>query len=244
MPRRPQDGNSPARARNRPAKRNGDTGRTIHARIYGAIIDHRIPPGTALLEEELAAAFGVSRTIVRKVLQQLAHERLVDVVPNKGASVAKPSAEEARQIFDARRALERILIERLAAQAGEAEIDELRRIVERERAANEAGDKHQRLTLSGDFHRRLAALAGNGVLAEFLNELVSRTSLIIALYESPGAVPCSHTEHMEIVDALKRHDAKKAAQYMDHHLQHIEAQIDLSEAPAEVDFKSLFRKRG
>ena len=244
MARRPQDANSPRRMKPRPAKRDGDSGRAIHARIYGAIIDHRIPPGTALLEEELAAAFGVSRTIVRKVLQQLAHERLVDLVPNKGASVARPSAEEARQIFDARRALERTLIERVVAQAGETDIDDLRRIVECEKAANEAGDKHQRLTLSGDFHRRLASLAGNNVLAGFLNELVSRTSLIIALYESPGAVPCSHTEHMEIVDALKRRDAKKAMQYMDHHLQHIEAQIELTDTPAEVDFKSLFRKRG
>jgi DNA-binding GntR family transcriptional regulator len=240
MPRRPQDSRS---SRRFPPKRDGDTGRGIHARIYGAIIDHRIPPGTALLEEELAAAFGVSRTIVRKVLQQLSHERLVDLVPNKGASVAKPSAEEARQIFDARRVVEKILIERVVAQAGETDIEGLQRIVESEKTAHQKGDKHVRLTLSGDFHRQLARIAGNDVLAGFLNELVSRTSLIIALYESPGAVPCSHTEHSEIADALKRRDARKAVQYMDHHLQHIEAQIELTDTPAQVDFKSLFRKR-
>ena len=59
------------------------------------------------------------------------------------------------------------------------------------------------MRLSGDFHRELAALAGNEVLRNFINELISRTSLIIALYESPGAVPCSYSEHKEIVDALQ-----------------------------------------
>ena len=83
---------------------------------------------------------------------------------------------------------------------------------------------------------------GNSVLYDFLNELISRTSLIIALYESPGAIPCSHGEHMEIVGALKRRDAKKAAQFMDHHLQHIEAQIELSEDYIRVDIKSMFGK--
>ena len=226
----------------RAVRRKGQSSDSIHEEISSAIIDHRIPPGTALQEDALASAFGVSRTIIRRVLQRLAHERLVDLVPNKGASVAKPSAEEARQVFDARRVVERNIIERVVASVANERIDELGQLVGAERAATEAGNKHERLRLSGDFHRQLASLAGNEVLRAFLNELISRTSLIIALYESPGAVPCSHGEHMEIVDALKRRDAKKAAQYMDHHLQHIEAQIELSGNYGRVDFQSLFKK--
>jgi DNA-binding GntR family transcriptional regulator len=225
-------------------KRAGRTDEAIYRKMSVAIIDHRIPPGTALQEDALASAFGVSRTVIRKVLLRLSHERLVDIVPNKGASVAKPSAEEARQIFDARRAVERILIERVAGSVTDEEIVELAALVKAEQAAFEAGDKHERLRLSGDFHRHLAKLAGNEVLRDFLNELISRTSLIIALYESPGAVPCSHGEHMEILSALKRRDAKKAVQYMDHHLQHIEAQIELTESHGRVDFASLFETAG
>ena len=89
----------------------------------------------------------------------------------------------------------------------------------------------------------MANIAGNSVLEAFLAELVSRTSLIIALYESPGAVPCSHGEHAEITGALKRRDAKKAIQYMDHHLQHIEAQVELRESPESVDLKSVFGQK-
>jgi len=238
--RKPSRPKMPAAGRKRSPKRNGDSDAVIHQNLYMAIIDHRIPPGTPLQEDSLASAFGVSRTIIRKVLQRLSHERLVDLVPNKGASVARPTADEARQVFDARRSLERILIERIIAFATDQGIAGLDALVKSEKAAFEMGDKRERLKLSGEFHRRLARLAGNNVLYGFLNELISRTSLILALYESPGAVPCSHNEHAEIVSALKRRDVKKAVQYMEHHLQHIEAQIELTETHQRVDFNKLF----
>jgi DNA-binding GntR family transcriptional regulator len=213
---------------------------SIHREIWSAIIDHRIPPGTPLPEDALSNAFGVSRTIVRKVLQRLAHERLVDIVPNKGATVAKPSNEEARQVFDARRAIERAVVERVVANARDPEIEALVSLVAEEKQAFDNGDKRRRLTLSGEFHCRLAALSGNEVLTSVVSELVSRTSLIIALYELPGAVPCSHSEHLEIIDAIRRRDTRKAIQYLDHHLQHIEAQIDLNDSSFAVDFAKLF----
>jgi DNA-binding GntR family transcriptional regulator len=189
----------------------------------------------------LASSSGVSRTIIRKVLQRLSHERLVEIVPNKGASVAKPTAEEAREVFEARRVLERVLVERVIKTASDAGIGELMALAKSEQSAFERRDKQLRVKLSGDFHRLLAKLAGNAVLSAFLNDLISRTSLIIALYESPGAVPCSHSEHLEIADALKRRDTRKAVQYMDHHLQHVEAQIELSDSHMRVDFKTLFQ---
>jgi DNA-binding GntR family transcriptional regulator len=107
----------------------------IHAELYRAIIDHKIPPGTQLLEDKLSAAFKVSRTVIRKALQQLAHERLVDIVPNKGASVAKPSAEEARQIFEARRELEQIIVQMAAAKASDAELQNLVKLAKSEQQA-------------------------------------------------------------------------------------------------------------
>lgn len=225
-------------------KRAGKTDERVHRELYAAIIDHRISPGTALQEDALATAFGVSRTVVRKVLQQLSHERLVELIPNKGASVAKPSAAEARQVFEARRAIERILVERVVGTAADGGIADLVKIAKSEQQAFERGDRRERLKLSGEFHRQLARLSGNQVLTEFLTELVSRTSLIIALYESPGAVPCSHSEHLEIANAIIKRDAPKAVQYMDHHLQHIEAQIDLAHAVEAVDFNALFKSAG
>ncbi len=224
-----------------PVKRAGQSDERVHRDLYAAIINHRISPGTPLQEAALAKAFGVSRTVIRKALQRLSHERLVELIPNKGASVAKPTADEARQVFETRRAVERILVERVIHTASDAAVAGLINTAKSEQLAYERGSKQLRLKLSGDFHRQLAQMGGNPVLTDFLTELVSRTSLIIALYESPGAVPCSHGEHLEIANAIKRRDAAKAVQYMDHHLQHIEAQIELTDGFEPADFKTLFK---
>ena len=225
-------------------KRHGQTDERIHSDIYGAIINHQLRPATPLQEDALASAFGVSRTIIRKVLQRLAHEKLVDLIPNKGAFVAKPSIEEAREVFEARRGVECMLIEKLAATVTDEDIGRLTALIDAEAEALARNDKKRQLQLSGDFHRELATLAGNTVLRNFVQELVSRTSLIIALYETPGAVPCSQAEHGEIIEALKRRDAKLAVSAMEHHLRHIEAQIDLADQPLRVDFATLFRPVG
>lgn len=224
-----------------PRRRVGHADEQIHSEIYAAIINHQIRPATPLQEDALASAFGVSRTIIRKVLQRLAHEKLVEIVPNKGACVAKPSIEEARQVFEARRGVECILAAKLARTITEPEVARLEALLEAEAAALADNDKRRRLQLSGQFHKDLAAMAGNTVMAEFVHELVSRTSLIIALYESPGAVPCSQTEHGDIIAALRAGDAARAAHDMDHHLRHIEMQIELADQPGRVDFSTLFR---
>src|SRR4051794_30098757 len=63
---------------------------TIHQRVLLAIIEHRLPPGTKLGEEKLGKVFGVSRTQIRQVLERLAHDSIVTVVPNRGAFVSSP----------------------------------------------------------------------------------------------------------------------------------------------------------
>ena len=221
-------------------KRGGRTDEKIHAAVYAAIINHQLRPATPLHEDALAGAFGVSRTIIRKVLQRLAHEKLVVITPNRGARVARPTTEEGRHVFEARHTIESELVRKVARQHDDRGLDRLRAIVADEMNAQITNDKRRRVQLSGDFHRTLAELAGNTVLAGFVQELVSRTSLIIALYETPNAVPCSCDEHSGIVDALAAGDEAAAVERMSHHLKHIESQVDLSQSTGGVDFKSLF----
>ena len=85
-----------------------------------AIVEHDLAPGTKLPEDTLADTFGVSRTRVRKVLQQLAHEGMVQLERHRGATVARPSAKEARDIFDLRRILEAGMMRLLAGNLGGA----------------------------------------------------------------------------------------------------------------------------
>jgi len=211
-------------------QRGQRTDERIHAAIYAAIINLQLRPATPLQEDALAGAFGVSRTIIRKVLQRLAHEKLVVITPNKGARVARPTTDEGRQVFEARHTIESELVRKVARNRDEAGLDRLRGIVTEEMKAQTANDKRRRVQLSGDFHCALAELAGNEVLAGFVQ----------ALYEVPGAVPCSCDEHSQIIDALATGDEAASIKLMTDHLRHIESQVDLSQSTGGVDFRSLF----
>ena len=83
----------------------------IYERIVVTVLDHRLPPGTKLIEDRLATAFGVSRTRIRPVLVRLANEQIVTLTPNRGATVAQPTEKEAREVFQVRQMIESTLME-------------------------------------------------------------------------------------------------------------------------------------
>ena len=155
----------------------------IYAEVLAAIFERRLSPGTKLAEDALGEIFGVSRTVIRTVLQRLAHERIVQIHPNRGAFVAEPTPEEAREVLQARRLIEEGIIREVIRKRSPEDIKALRLSVAAERASLDKGDHTAWVRLSGDFHLRLAAIAGNETLAAYLRELVTRTSLIIVVSE-------------------------------------------------------------
>ena len=220
------------------------TDERIHREVAQAIVEHRLPPGTALPEDQLAGVFGVSRTVVRKALLRLAHEKLVELRPNRGAAVARPSVDEARQLFEARRLLEPVLLRAAATRIAPRTLARLRANLVEEQQAWRRGDRRAVIRLSGEFHRLLAAAADNAVLLEFLAELVARTSLVIALYQPLGTTPCSMEEHARLVEALEAGDTDRACALMEAHLHHCEEQLDLSERGRPIDLRSIFGESG
>jgi DNA-binding GntR family transcriptional regulator len=212
------------------AKRQAST-EAIVQRITAAVLEHRLAPGAKLGEETLGEIFGVSRTKVRQALIRLAQYKLVTLLPARGAFVAQPTAAEAREVFDARRAIERVLTERFAASASREQLAQLREHLGRERAAIAAGDPALRNRLLGEFHVHIAQMAGNSVLAEVLRELVSRSSLITLIHQDARAASCSSEEHTQILDAVRRRDAAAAVRLMDKHLAHVERELEVHAAP-------------
>jgi DNA-binding GntR family transcriptional regulator len=186
-----------------------------------AIVEHRLMPGTKLVEQKLADHFGVSRTLIRQALFQLENQRLVVLAPARGAFVASPSIEEAGQVFEVRRMLEAQMTRHFAAQATPAQIQLLREHVAQEKLAVQSGDAPGRIELLGDFHVRMAELMGNQVLAELLSDLISRCALITLMYQKTQAAQESNHEHMGIVHALASGQAEQAVALMDAHLQQV-----------------------
>jgi len=187
-----------------------------------AIIEQALPPGTRLPEDELGARFGMSRTLVRAALAQLQSEGLVDAPSRRTATTAKPTLEEAREIFEVRRSLEREVVRLVIARWCPEFGAELEGHVREEEAAREAGDSRVSIRLAGEFHTRLGELSGNRLFRRYLGEVVSRCSLILALYSRPHSADCAVNEHREIVAALRARDADAACALMEQHLGSVE----------------------
>jgi DNA-binding GntR family transcriptional regulator len=213
-----------------PVRANSDSHR-IAARISQAIHEHRLAPGTKLSEEEVAGTFDVSRTIVRAALQRLAHDRLVELKPNRGAFVAQPTAREAREVFEARALVEPRTARTAAERAKAADIAALRRHIDEEHAAMDAGDAGRALYLSGLFHIEIARIADQATIAAFIGQLVARSSLIIALYWERRRALCESNSHHALLQALERKDGARAEELMASHLVDLLASLDLQRPP-------------
>ena len=216
---------------NAPRRRQTST-ETIVARITAAMIEQRLPPGAKLGEVALGGIFGVSRTKIRQALNRLAQDKLVTLLPARGAFVTRPQPRDARELFDARRVIERVLIERFTASATRGQIATLRAHLVRERAAIAAKDIATRNRLLGEFHVMIADMAGNAVIAELLRELVQRSTLVTLLYQSSHAASCSSGEHDALLNAVRRRDAIAAVRLMEQHLTHVERDLALPGASA------------
>jgi len=230
--------NTIARSNLKPRKASSDA--AVYAELYDAILEQRLAPGTKLPEDGLGEIFGVSRTVVRKALFRLAHEELIQFRPNRGAIVASPTVEEAAQVFEARRVVESAIVRKVFGRVTAESLRELKDVVNEERAAHERGDRAGWIRLSGEFHLRLAEIAGNRVLAEYLKALVSRTSLVISLYERPGNSACAFDEHAGFLIALEANDLKRALTLMERHLEACEAKLNTEEQTLSRDLAAIF----
>lgn len=217
----------------------------IYERIHEAMLDHRLPPGTKLKEVALAELFTVNRSVIHKVLLRLAHSKLVVLRPNRGAMVASPTIEESRHLFAARRAIEGAVINTLTQKFTKEQIRELRSLVKQEQEAYRRGEMSAGLKMSIQFHRALADIAGNTVLAEFLDQLLARTPLIVLAYRGTSLdASCSNNEHSLILDAIATGDTDKAATAMTSHLQSLESQLNLhDEEEQPTDLAEIFGMR-
>ena len=190
-----------------------------------AIVEHRLQPGAKLAEQKLANHFGVSRTLVRQALFQLSQNRLVRMEPARGAFVAAPPVNEARQVFAVRRMLEVGMTRAFVRGVTPAKIKALREHVAQEKVAVSHEDVAGRTELLGDFHVRMAELMDNQVLAQILGKLIARCALITLMYQSTSAAEHSSDEHAEIVKALAARDEELAVRLMTEHLLHVEENL-------------------
>ncbi|KAA6487863.1 GntR family transcriptional regulator [Agrobacterium rhizogenes] len=204
----------------------------IYASLRRAILEQALKPGVKLPEDSIGDTFGVSRTSARNALVRLVSDGLVEIKPNRGASVAMPTLEEAHEVFALRRCLEREVIERLCTRMPKDGIDALiSHVREEERALRSSSPRSIRL--AGEFHILLAELTDSKLLIDFISRVVSRSSLILARFGRPHSAECGIDEHIQLIEALKQLNRARATEIMDHHLHAVEdrARVDEDDAP-------------
>ncbi len=199
--------------------------------VVNAIGDHRLKAGTKLGEQTLSEIFNCSRAHVRRALLVLSSQKVVELIPNRGAYVATPTADEAKNVFQARRAIEGTIVRNAIRNASRKDVERMRKHAKNEQMARASSDRREAIRLSGQFHLVLAEVARNDVLEGFLRELVMRTSLIISLYASSRAPLCEDHDHVEIIDAIDSGDEEKALDLMDAHLRHLESSAAIEGEP-------------
>jgi DNA-binding GntR family transcriptional regulator len=192
-----------------------------------AIIEHRLIPGEKLKEQRIADQFGVSRTLVRQALYQLSQKHLIRIEQSRGAFVCAPSVREAREVFAVRMMLEASMVGALINGLNATKIKSLHDHLKLEAEAVQGADPTSRVELLGDFHVLIAELIGNDVLAQSLQDLISRCSLITLLYQSDRAAGHSHDEHIALVAAIIAKDKALAVRLMNEHLGSVLEGLDL-----------------
>jgi len=216
-----------------------DRGAVIYKALWHAIIEQALQPGAKLPEDAIGEKFGASRTIVRAALGRLAAEGLVELRRNRGAAVATPSWSEARDIFDVRIGLERLVVARLAGRLTREQIGQLEQHVDAEEQARGSNEPLS-IRLATAFHIRLAEMTGNPVLARYVSEVASRCGLILALYSRPHSADCAVSEHRAVIAALASGDAARATALMDHHLDAVaDRALIVPHAPEARDIQDI-----
>lgn len=215
----------------------------IVERIFAAVVEQRLPPGTKLSESALCEAFGVGRMRIRRALLLLSSREVVDLHANRGAFVASPTPQQAREVFEARLTLEptiaRLAVERASAQ----DIANLSVHLAMEHAAHHEHSRQEAIRLSGQFHLLLAQIAANSVMLRMMKELVTRTSLIIGIFGAPNVANCRDDDHERILRAFKARDGQAAADLMAEHLRVIEGSLELGQTNGgAVDLVDLFKR--
>ena len=190
----------------------------VTEKLRQAILDRRLVPGQRLIERELVELTGVSRTSVREALRELAAECLVTAIPNKGTVVASVTAEEARQLYEVRSALEALAGRLFVANASESR----RRALERQltRIERLAARGAPILAAKDAFYDVLFEGGGNAALRAVVEGLHARVSVLRSLSLSvPGRTAHSVAELRAIVEAVLAGDADAAAAACSRHVE-------------------------
>jgi DNA-binding GntR family transcriptional regulator len=201
---------------------SGTLSDNVFRRIQSAIVRGEIAPGSKISEPELARAYGISRGPLREAIRRLEGQRLLVRVPHVGARVVSLSQAELIELYEIRESLEGMACRLAAERMSEAEVDELRRVLETHEVdeAFRAGRGYYQQEGDFDFHYRIIQGSGNRTLSNLLcNELYQLVRMYrIQFSATPNRPHQAFAEHHRILDAIADRDGELAELLMRRHI--------------------------
>jgi DNA-binding GntR family transcriptional regulator len=178
-----------------------------------------IKPGSRLRQAEVAQRFNVSTTPVREAFAALEREGLLVSSPHRGVVVFKPTVEDLKETYEIRIPLEALATEKAVTNMTDADLAELRRLIER--MADAAEDRRRYSKLNLEFHAAIYRVAHRPKLEKLIMELREASTAYLRLYaaRSPGGHD-TQAEHEAIYAACAARDPQGAARAMIEHLEH------------------------
>ena len=204
----------------------------IYERIRQKVLDSELAPGSQILEQELAVMLGVSRTPVREAVIRLQSEGLLEIIPRHGVRIVPVAVSDMREIYDVLISLEPRAAELLAARgASPEELSVLEASCCRMTDALGRGEMEEWALADEEFHLGIVRLSGNRRLADIvLNcwDQVHRARYFTLRLRKHPRPSKSIEEHYEIIEAIRRCDAKGAsASYRTHRERGLREQVDV-----------------
>ena len=194
----------------------------VFRRIQAAIIKGEIAPGSKISEPELARTYGISRGPLREAIHRLEGQRLLVRIPHVGARVVSLNHSELIELYEIRESLEGMACRLAAERMSQAEIDELRHVLdthERDEAF-QAGNGYYQQEGDFDFHYRIIQGSGNRTLTQML---CSDRYQLVRMYRiqfsaTPNRPRQAFAEHHRILDAIADRDGELAELLMRRHI--------------------------
>lgn len=190
----------------------------IHLALRQAIIEQALEPGAKLPEDAIGDQFHVSRTVVRRALELLAAEELVEFRPGRGAVVVSPTLEQAYDLFAVRIDMERVVARRVCGTLSKEQIVKLNRHIATEESALR-DNRPEYIRLSAQFHVLLAEMCGSPLLLRYITQMIWRSALVLRLHGRPRWHSCNVQEHVDLVGALELGDRSRTDRLLTNHLE-------------------------
>lgn len=201
-----------------PPIRHRTTQAAVADMLRSEILQGKIPPGTRLLQNEIAENFETSTTPVREALRQLVAEGLLDGDPHRGVTVHETTSTELLHIYELRLALEPLAMEATAQTITDDHLDVAKDLVSQMDAED---DPARWIELNGSFHRLLADSGERPLLTSIVHNLRNLSALYIAeSLKQADRRELANNEHRELVESLRSRDVDRAVAAERSHLEH------------------------